>query len=86
MIEYDIKEYVEGNTVEVTFIDEDTGIQHVRTVNAVFTEGEYDHELTIERVRQVAMGVAHKISVGVIVHTEQASAAVIPQPPIPEDT
>ena len=78
MINYEIKEYIEGNTVEVTFTDDESGIEHTRTVNAVFTDGEYDADLTIERVEQVAMGVAHKITVGVIVHTEPSPVAPLP--------
>lgn len=66
MIVYEIKNYVAGNTVEVVFTDDETGFTHIRKVNAVFTDGEYDQALTIERVEQVAMGVKHKIDAGAI--------------------
>ena len=70
MVKYKIKKYTEGTQVSVTFTDEDTGIVHERTVNAVFTEGEYDKAGTIARVEEVARGVSQKIAAGVIVDQE----------------
>lgn len=78
MITYEIEEYVEGNTINVTFFDENSGIEHTRSVNVVFTDGEYDEALTIERVEQVAMGVSHKIAVGVITNNQVLSAEIVP--------
>ena len=51
-------------TVMVTFTD--GTITHERSVNAVFTDGSYDAEATETRVAEVALGVEHKIAVGVI--------------------
>ena len=52
--------------VQVRFTCTDSGIVHERSVNVVFTEGEYDAELTLERIQEVANGVEHKIACGVI--------------------
>lgn len=52
--------------VQVRFTCEDSGCVHERSVNVVFTDGEYDAELTLERIQEVANGVEHKIACGVI--------------------
>ena len=52
--------------VQVRFTCEDSGCVHERSVNVVFTDGEYDEELTLERIQEVANGVEHKIACGVI--------------------
>ena len=45
----------------------DSGCIHERLVNVCFdADGAYDHEATLVRVGEVGMGVAHKISCGVI--------------------
>lgn len=52
-------------TVPVTFISGE--IEHKRDVNAVLTaDGSYDKTGTKVRVEEVALGVAHKIGLGVI--------------------
>jgi hypothetical protein len=52
-------------TVPVTFTS--GAIRHTREVNAVLDEGgAYDKAATRARVEQVALGVAHKIALGVI--------------------
>lgn len=66
----------EGETTEVTqenvrdiqvrFTCENSGCVHERSVNVVFTDGEYDEELTLERCEEVAMGVAVKMACGAI--------------------
>jgi len=66
----------EGETTEVTqenvrdiqvrFTCENSGCVHERSVNVVFTDGEYDEELTLERCEEVAMGVAAKMACGAI--------------------
>lgn len=66
MLTYDIKEYTGGNTVEVTFVDDTAEVDYSRKVNVVFTDGEYDLDLTTERVEQIAMGVAEKITAGIL--------------------
>jgi len=66
MLTYTINDYVSGNTVEVTFVDDEADINMTRKVNAVFTDGEYDLALTTERVEQIAMGVSEKITSGII--------------------
>lgn len=53
-------------TVEVTFTSDSPSLTHVRTVNAVFTDGNYDEDATAIRVAEVAAGVENKIAVGVI--------------------
>jgi hypothetical protein len=51
--------------VPVTFTS--GAIRHTREVNAVLDEGgAYDKAATRARVEQVALGVAHKIALGVI--------------------
>lgn len=55
----------ETRQVPVTFAEGD--IKHKRQVNAVLKEdGSYDKAATKARVEEVAEGVAHKISLGVI--------------------
>lgn len=85
MLVYEIKEYVDGNTVKVIFTDEETGFKHIRTVNAVFTDSEYDEALTIERVEQVAMGVQHKMNLGIITSdtTVLSTSTTLIPPPTP---
>jgi len=54
-----------SRTVPVTFTAGD--LVHKRAVNAVLKEnGSYDRAATKERVDEVALGVAHKIALGVI--------------------
>ena len=58
--------------VEVTFTCDDTDpvCVHTRLVNVCFdAEGAYDAEATLVRIGEVAMGVANKISCGVISNT-----------------
>lgn len=81
MITYEIKEYVEGSTVEVTFTQEESGIEHTRTVNVVLSDGEYDEELTIKRVEEVGRGVEHKISCGVISASNEPVPELVPLEP-----
>jgi hypothetical protein len=52
--------------VQVKFTCSDSGCVHERSVNVVFIDGVYDADLTLERVQEVAMGVAHKMACGVI--------------------
>jgi len=53
--------------IKVKFTCEDSGCIHERLVNVCFdVDGAYDHEATVVRVGEVGMGVAHKISCGVI--------------------
>jgi hypothetical protein len=50
-------------TVPVTVIHE--GVTHTRTVNAVLDPaGRHDRAATVQRVDEVARGVAHKIALG----------------------
>ena len=66
----------EGQTIEsvdnnvrdilVRFTCADSGCVHERSVNVVFTDGEYDETLTLERCEQMALGVAVKMQCGVI--------------------
>lgn len=61
--------------VPVTFTSGD--IKHERTVNAVLkADGSYDKTATKARVDEVALGVAHKIGLGVI--TVPAPEAEVP--------
>ena len=53
-------------TVEVTFTSDSPSLTHVRSVNAVFTDGSYDSDATEARVVEVGLGVANKIAVGAI--------------------
>jgi len=53
--------------IKVKFTCVDSGCIHERLVNVCFdADGAYDHEATLVRVGEVGMGVAHKISCGVI--------------------
>ena len=53
--------------IKVRFTCEDSGCTHERSVNVCFdSEGNYDHEATLVRVGEVAMGVESKIACGVI--------------------
>jgi hypothetical protein len=53
--------------IQVRFTCADSGCVHERSVNVCFdAEGVYDHEATLVRVGEVAMGVEHKIACGVI--------------------
>ena len=53
--------------IQVKFTCSDTDCVHERSVNVCFdNDGAYDHEATLIRVSEVAMGVAHKIACGVI--------------------
>lgn len=56
----------DATTVEVTFVSDSPEVTHVRSVNAVFTDGSYDADATEVRVSEVGRGVEHKIAVGVI--------------------
>ena len=53
-------------TVEVTFTSDSPSLTHVRSVNAVFTDGSYDSDATEVRVSEVGSGVENKIAVGAI--------------------
>lgn len=71
----------ESRTVPVTFTSGE--IKHERRVNAVLKDdGTYDKAATKARVEEVARGVAHKISQGVITITppepEQPNAPETP--------
>lgn len=79
MIKYKIKKYTEGSTVNVTFTDEETGIVHERTVNAVFTDGDYDKVATTLRVEEVGRGVSQKIAAGVIT-AQEPTVNITPTP------
>ena len=62
----------ETGTVPVAFAH--AGVTHRRTVNACRTAtGTYDKAATAERVDEVALGVEHKIALGLLV-----------EPPAPE--
>ena len=64
-VTYTYEAPAEGETwVSVTFVSGD--INHERTVNAVFTDGEYDVDATENRVAEVSVGVENKIAVGAI--------------------
>ena len=53
--------------IKVKFTCDDSGCVHERSVNVCFdADGAYDHEATLVRVGEVAMGVGHKIACGVI--------------------
>ena len=53
--------------IKVKFTCDTSGCIHERLVNVCFdVDGTYDHEATLVRVGEVGMGVAHKISCGVI--------------------
>ena len=53
--------------IQVRFTCGDTDCVHERSVNVCFdADGAYDHEATLIRVGEVAMGVGHQIACGVI--------------------
>jgi len=53
--------------VQVRFTCGDTDCVYERSVNVCFdADGAYDHEATLIRVGEVAMGVGHQIACGVI--------------------
>jgi len=64
-------------TAQVSVIFEHAGVTHTRLVNAVLTtKGKYDEAATAARVEEVARGVEHKITLGVITNpppVEEAS-------------
>lgn len=64
-------------TVEVTFTSDSPSLTHVRSVNAVFTDGSYDSDATEVRVSEVGSGVENKIAVGTI---------NVPEEPADEET
>ena len=58
---------VDCRDLKVKFTCADSGCVHERHVNVCFdADGTYDHEATLVRVGEVAMGVGHKIACGVI--------------------
>ena len=62
-----VSESASCNDIIVRFTCSDTEIVHERNVNVCRdTEGNYDHQATLERVEQHCSGVANKIAVGVI--------------------
>lgn len=62
--------------IKVKFTCEDSGCVHERSVNVCFdADGAYDHEATLVRVGEVAMGVGHKIACGVISAPAQEAPA-----------
>jgi hypothetical protein len=64
-------------TVPVTFTS--GAIRHTRDVNAVLDEGgACDMAATRARVAQVALGVAHKIALGVITMPEPDPESAVP--------
>ena len=66
-VTYTFEAPVGANTVvQATFTSDDPAITHERSVNAVYSNGVYDSVATDVRVSEVAMGVEHKIAVGVI--------------------
>lgn len=61
----------DSRTVPVTFSM--NGVTHERTVNACHDDaGKYDPEATIDRVEEVARGVARKIELGAITNPPPA--------------
>ena len=58
----------DSKVVDVTFtgVEGSTTFTNVRTVNAVFTEEEYDASATETRVTEVGRGVKNKIEVGML--------------------
>ena len=58
-------------TVEVTLTSDSPSLTHVRSVNAVFTDGSYDSDATEVRVSEVGAGVENKIAVGAITPPEE---------------
>lgn len=62
--------------IKVKFTCEDSGCVHERSVNVCFdAEGAYDHEATLVRVGEVAVGVGNKIACGAISAPAQETPA-----------
>jgi hypothetical protein len=62
-----ISEEVECRDVKVLFTCSDTDLSHERTVNVCLdSEGSYDSDATLNRIDEVALGVANKIACGTI--------------------
>ena len=59
--------------VEVTFTSDSPSLTHIRSVNAVFTDGSYDSDATEVRVSEVGSGVENKIAVGAINAPEESA-------------
>ena len=58
---------IDVTDIEVEFKSDSPDVTHVRNVNVCFdSEGNYDDTATKARCAEVAMGVEHKINVGVI--------------------
>tara|TARA_X000001316_G_C919159_1_gene33285 strand:+ start:961 stop:1236 length:276 start_codon:yes stop_codon:yes gene_type:complete len=58
---------VDCRDIQVRFTCGDTDCVHERSVNVCFdADGNYDHEATLVRIGEVAMGVENKIALGVI--------------------
>jgi len=52
--------------VKFTCDDVDPPVEHIRSVNVSYTDGQYDPEETANVIQQVANGVGHKVRIGVI--------------------
>jgi hypothetical protein len=58
---------VDCRDIQVRFTCGDTDCVHERSVNVCFdADGNYNHEATLVRIGEVAMGVENKIALGVI--------------------
>ena len=58
---------VDGRDIQVRCTCGETDCVHERSVNVCFdADGNYDHEATLVRIGEVAMGVENKIALGVI--------------------
>ena len=58
---------VDCRDIQVRFTCGETDCVHERSVNVCFdADGNYDHEATLVRIGEVAMGVENKIALGVI--------------------
>ncbi len=69
-INFTIDPYTDGQKVEVTFFDLNGSVVLKRKVNAVFDINQvYDETATLERVSEVALGVAVKLDLGVLTPT-----------------
>lgn len=72
----------DDDTRTVSVVFEHDGVTHKRSVNACHTEaGAYDEAATRARVDQVALGVQHKISLGVLPEQASAKTATGGEPP-----
>jgi len=60
------------DTVTVTFTD--GVVTHVRDVNKAMVNGVYDSVEMTDRVTQVALGVQHKIALGVVTNEDPTQA------------